>query len=50
MAQTILHVDLNNFYDSVECQYHPELRAQKSGVSNKHMKGPNAKDNQTRSS
>lgn len=26
MSRTILHVDLNNFYASVECLYHPELR------------------------
>ncbi|MDT8902364.1 DNA polymerase IV [Anaeroselena agilis] len=26
MARTILHVDLNNFYASVECLYRPELR------------------------
>lgn len=27
MERTILHVDLNNFYASVECLYHPELRS-----------------------
>lgn len=26
MERVILHVDLNNFYASVECLYHPELR------------------------
>ncbi|MDU2064733.1 MAG: DNA polymerase IV [Sporomusaceae bacterium] len=26
MARTILHVDLNNFYASVECLYRPEIR------------------------
>lgn len=26
MARTILHIDLNNFYASVECLYQPELR------------------------
>ncbi len=26
MQRTILHADLNNFYASVECLYHPELR------------------------
>ncbi|MDR3560560.1 MAG: DNA polymerase IV [Negativicutes bacterium] len=26
MARTILHVDLNSFYASVECLYHPELQ------------------------
>jgi DNA polymerase IV len=26
MSRTILHVDLNNFYASVECLYRPELR------------------------
>ncbi|MDR7867144.1 MAG: DNA polymerase IV [Sporomusaceae bacterium] len=26
MARTVLHVDLNNFYASVECLYRPELR------------------------
>ncbi|MBP2639691.1 MAG: dinB1 [Firmicutes bacterium] len=26
MTRTILHVDLNNIYASVECLYHPELR------------------------
>ncbi|MBP1763246.1 MAG: polymerase [Firmicutes bacterium] len=26
LARTILHVDLNNFYASVECLYRPELR------------------------
>ena len=25
MERTILHVDLNNFYASVECKYAPEL-------------------------
>lgn len=26
MDRTILHVDMNNFYASVECLYHPEIR------------------------
>ncbi|WP_370745640.1 Y-family DNA polymerase [Lucifera butyrica] len=26
MKHTILHVDLNNFYASVECLYRPEIR------------------------
>ena len=26
MQRTILHSDMNNFYASVECLYHPELR------------------------
>lgn len=26
MQRTILHIDLNNFYASVECLYRPELR------------------------
>jgi len=26
MVRTILHCDLNNFYASVECLYHPKLR------------------------
>lgn len=26
MERVILHSDLNNFYASVECLYHPELR------------------------
>lgn len=26
MGRTILHVDLNNYYASVECLYHPEIR------------------------
>jgi DNA polymerase IV len=28
MQRTILHSDMNNFYASVECLYHPELRGQ----------------------
>ncbi len=26
MSRTILHVDLNNYYASVECLYDPEIR------------------------
>ena len=26
MLRTILHSDMNNFYASVECLYHPDLR------------------------
>ncbi len=26
MDRTVLHVDMNNFYASVECLYHPEIR------------------------
>ncbi len=33
MDRVILHVDLNNFYASVECLYHPELRNKPMAVS-----------------
>ena len=26
MGRTILHSDMNSFYASVECLYHPEVR------------------------
>ena len=32
MVRTILHCDLNNFYASVECLYHPELRGKPVAV------------------
>ncbi|MDR3565567.1 MAG: DNA polymerase IV [Negativicutes bacterium] len=33
MGRTILHVDLNNFYASVECLYRPELRGKALAVT-----------------
>ncbi len=33
MKRTVLHVDMNNFYASVECLYHPEWRERPVAVS-----------------
>lgn len=32
MERVILHCDINNFYASVECLYHPEIRGKAVAV------------------
>ena len=32
MERTILHVDMNNFYATVECLYHPEWQGKPIAV------------------